>query len=148
MNPTISNTFASKRIKTNTQLVAGLTITVQDVCSDIFGGNEFLCLKTQELGETEGLAISCFTKGRQGNYLNEDGTVSEQRTMRYPKGTAVDAYKAVLQEVQALPESERTYGKLAEHLRPVFVGKKISITADNYIDKYGSERALRHFNFA
>ena len=148
MNPTISKNFADKRIKTSTQLVAGLTVTVQDVCSDIFGGNEFLCLKTQELGETEGLAISCFTKGRQGYFLNEDGSISEQRTMRYPKGTAVDAYKAVLQEVHALPESERTYGKLAEHLRPIFVGKKISITADNYVDKYGSERALRHFDFA
>jgi hypothetical protein len=148
MNPTISSNFAEKRLKTSTQLVAGLTITVTDVTSDVFGGNEFLVLKTQELGEAEGLAISCFTKGRQGNYYNPDGTISEQRTMRYPQGTAVDAYKKVFNEVQALPESERTYGVLAERLRSVFNGKKIAITADNYVDRYGTERALRHFNFA
>lgn len=148
MNPTISTQFADKRLKTSTQLVAGLTITVTGVTSDVFGGNEFLVLKTQELGDTEGLAIGCFTKGRQGNYYNPDGTISEQRTMRYPTGTAVDAFKKVFAEVQALPEDQRTYGVLAERLRPIFEGKKIAITADNYVDKYGSERALRHFNFA
>ena len=148
MNPTISSQFADKRLKTSTQLVAGLTITVTGVTSDVFGGNEFLVLKTQELGDTEGLAIGCFTKGRQGNYYNPDGTISEQRTMRYPQGTAVDAFKKVFAEVQALPEDQRTYGVLAERLRPVFEGKKIAITADNYVDRYGTERALRHFNFA
>ena len=143
----ISSQFASKRIKTSTQLVAGTTIEIVDIVSDVFGGNEFLTLKTVEFGDTEGLSLSCLTKGRQGNYINEDGTVAESRTMQYPKGTAVDAYKQVLTEVNALPESERTYGTLVEHLRPIFVGKKITISGHNYVDRYGSERCLRDFNF-
>lgn len=148
MNPTISNTFASKRIKTSTQIVEGQTITVVDVVSDVFGGNEFLVFKTAEFGEAEGLAVSCLTKARQGNFYRPDGTIDENRTLQYPSGTAVDEYKKVLTEVQALPEEQRTYGELAKRLRTVFNGKKISVSGRHYVDRYSTERVLRDFNFA
>lgn len=148
MNPTISDSFASRRLKTSTQMVAGITVSIVDIVSDTYGGNEFLTFKTSEFGESEGLAVSCLTKGRQGNYVNDDGTIAESKTMQYPKGTAVDAYKQVLKDVNELPESQRTYGVLAERLRPVFNGKKIAISGHNYVDRYGNERCLRDFNFA
>ena len=147
MNPTLSKNFADKRLKTSTQLVPGTVVTIEDVVSDTYGGNEFLVFKTKEFGETEGLAPSSLTKGRQGYYYSDEGTISEKRTMRYPQGTAVDAYKACLAKVQALAEADRTYGNLSNELKAVFVGKKIAITGNPYVDQYGSDKALRDFNF-
>lgn len=142
----ISTTFASKRIKTSTQLVEGTTITVTDVVSDVFGGNEYLTLQTAEFSN-EGLAVSCLSKARQGNFYRPDGSIDESRTLQYPQGTAVDAYKKALAEVQQLPEEKRTYGELAERLKQAFVGKKISISGRHYVDRYSTERCLRDFNF-
>lgn len=147
MNAVISESLANKAIRTSTQLVEGTVITVKAVGSDTFSNNEFLCLQTEEFGDAEGLAASCFTKGRQGNFYAEDGTIAEKRTLLYPQGSAVDAYKKVLSEVQSLPEAERIYGTLAERLKPVFVGKKIAISGRHYVDRYGTERVLRDFNF-
>ena len=145
MNPTISDSFRDKRIKTSTQYVPGLTVTIKGVTSDTLNGNEFLVFTTEEI-PTEGLPVTCFTKGRQGNYVDANGHVAENRTMRYPQGTAVDAVKASLASIRALAESERTYGKWADSLQS-FVGKKIAISGNPYIDQYGTERSLRDFNF-
>ena len=118
MNPTISDSFASRRLKTSTQMVAGITVSIVDIVSDTYGGNEFLTFKTSEFGESEGLAVSCLTKGRQGNYVNDDGTIAESKTMQYPKGTAVDAYKQVLKAVNELRNefSMQRYGMKFDRL--------------------------------
>ena len=152
----ISAEFAEKKLRTPSVYVTGLTAKITDVKEANYNGYPYLAFETTA-SPVEGLSFSSLTKVREGRYLTEKTDPVTNKVVEvadayasrcYPKGTFVEALKALTAKVMALDESERTYGKLAELAREEFKGKSFTISSQaRYLDKGGEKHDLKDYNF-
>jgi hypothetical protein len=152
----ISTEFAEKKLRTPSVYQVGTTVKIVDVKEASYNGYPYRAFETTASSD-EGLSFSSLTKVREGRYLTEKSDPTTGKVIEvadslpsraYPKGTFVDALKALTAKVMALDESERTYGKLAELAREEFKGKSFTISSQaRYLDKGGEKHDLKDYNF-